>query len=279
MPSAGPVFKPGPSGKPSAAHTTMAGAHQALAASKKKKQVTRNKAIAAGHAVAGNRKTAGGKPSTTKHVVSGAASGASTGAMIGSVVPGIGTAVGAAVGGVAGAGAGARAGHKAKKAYAAENRQGGYKQLLIAEFVICLVITALSPLTDKHKEDSPATVMKRYTAVAALFLILGLVSSGGRSAAKMASAFGGIATAVLLLSERNVLMVLAKKFSTPGVAGPAGPGPTASQLEENVRQPNLGPAAGVPDPGIRPSLPLADRTTITVRRNRLSPTGGEGVMV
>lgn len=264
----------------------VADAHKALAASKQRKASTATARIQAGRAVAGNRKMRSGKPSTAKHVVGGAAAGASTGATIGSIVPGIGNAVGGTVGGVVGGIGGVVSGRRAKENFRAEQSVGGYKKILIGEFVVCLVITALSPLTDKHKKDSPADMMKRMSAVAVLFIILGLVGGGGRSAGKMAAGFGGIVTLVLLLSERDVLTVLAEKFSTPGKSGPTGPGPTREQIQE-VSAPGVGipdrgvTPPGVPDRGIAPPGASGDgRTRIAGRiriddlRNRLAPEGG-----
>jgi hypothetical protein len=248
----------------------VADAHAALAASKRKKTSSRNAKIAVAERVAGNKKTRSGKPSTTKHVAGGAAAGAATGAMVGNVVPGIGTAIGAGVGAGVGAVGGAHSGHKAKKAYRDEQRAGGYKQLLIGELIVCLVITGLSPLTDKHKSDSGSTMFKRFSSVAVLFMILGFVSSMGRSAAKLSASFGGIVTLVLVMSDADVFVKLATVLSSPGKPAPDTPRP-ATPVANPVS--NLPPGWRVA-PGGNDQFSLIQRTGITERRDRLAPLPG-----
>lgn len=163
------------------------------------------------------RQSSGGKPSTVGRATGGAAAGAATGAAIGSVVPGIGTAVGAGAGAVVGGTGGAVSGHKAKKAYKAALRaeSAGPRKLLLAEFAVCATITALAPITDAKRSDAPGAWMKRMTAVLGLFFVLGLLSAGGRSLAKVAAGVGGLVTVVLLVSERNLFVQLAKIFNSP----------------------------------------------------------------
>lgn len=123
----------------------------------------------------------------------------------------MGAGVGAVGGGVAGA--------KAKKAYKLANQTNGrMKRLVVAEFAVCIVIVALSPLTDRHKEEAPAAWMKRMTAVLALFFILGIISAMGRGAAKAAAGLGGLVTVALLVSERDLLARLADLFDSKGTA-------------------------------------------------------------
>lgn len=175
---------------------------------------------------------AGKKPSTTGKVAGGAAAGAATGATLGSIVPGVGTAIGAGAGAVVGGTAGAVKGHSAKKAWRKANAGSGFngKKLLITEFMICIVILALSPLTDKHKEEGPGAFMKRGSAVCALFLILSLIASASNGAAKVASAFGGIVCVSLLVSNRDIFVVLAEKFN--------------AKDDKTVDQGDDGPSAG-----------------------------------
>lgn len=166
----------------------------------------------------------GGKPSTVRSAVSGAAGGAATGAAVGSVVPGVGTAIGAGAGAAIGGAGGAAKAHTSKRAAKAAKRAalGPARQLLTAEFVLCVAILALSPLTDKHKSEGPQAFLRRGAAICALFFILGLISSGGRGATKVAAGFGGLVTLTLLVSSRDVFAVLAKKFNSTK-EGPAGP--------------------------------------------------------
>ena len=105
------------------------------------------------------------------------------------------------------------------------NLKGHGRRVLVAEFVACAVVVAFSPLTDKHKQDSPVALMKRSSAVAVLFFLLALVSTAGRGASRIAAAFGGLVLVVLLVSERDLFAVLAQRFNANPNAGPAGPPP------------------------------------------------------
>jgi lysylphosphatidylglycerol synthetase-like protein (DUF2156 family) len=143
------------------------------------------------------------------------------------VVPGIGTALGAGAGAVVGGTGGAVAGAKAKKAYKASLRSNGNaRRVLVAEFAVCVVIAALSPLTDKRQSEAPGAWMKRMTAILGIFFILGLVSAAGRGASKIAAGFGGIVAVTLALSERDLFMKVATIFASTTDKPDTGTGPT-----------------------------------------------------
>lgn len=185
----------------------------------------------------------GGKPSTVRSAVAGAAGGAATGAAVGSVVPVVGTAVGAGAGAAIGGAGGAAKAHFSKRDAKRARRAalGPARQLLTAEFVICVAILAFSPLTDKHKSEGPQAFLRRGAAICALFFILGLVSSGGRGATKVAAGFGGLVTLTLLVSSRDVFAVLAKKFNSTK-EGPAGPDGSDAGTEEITPETSIGSA-------------------------------------
>lgn len=173
------------------------------------------------------RASSGGKPSTVGRAGAGAAAGAATGAALGSVVPGVGNAVGAGAGAVLGGAGGAISGARAKSAYKKAMRaETGTRRLLLAEFTICLAVTALSPMTDRKREEPAGAFMKRMTAVLGLFFILGLISAGGRGAARAAAGFGGLVTVVLVVGQRDLFVQVAKIFNSgnPPVpsTGPSG---------------------------------------------------------
>lgn len=159
------------------------------------------------------RTTSDKRTSVTGRAASGAAKGAGAGAALGSVVPGIGTLAGAGAGAVIGGGAGAAGGARARAAERRAGRSSAHR-LLIALFLVSMVIVAFSPLTDKHRNEPPAAFMKRASAVMGLYFVLGLISSAGAGAAKAATGLGGLVTVALLVSERNVLTVLAAKIGT-----------------------------------------------------------------
>jgi hypothetical protein len=162
-----------------------------------------------------------GKPSTARSAVGGAATGAATGATIGSVVPGVGTAVGAGVGAVAGGAGGALKGHSAKKTWKAAKRgnAAGARRALIAEFLICILILALSPVARPAGDVKPADWMKRGSAMCGVFILLGMTSSIGPRAARAAVALGGLITLALLLDQREIFGVLTKRLKKDDTAG------------------------------------------------------------
>jgi hypothetical protein len=85
-----------------------------------------------------------------------------------------------------------------------------------------MLIVALSPLTDKHKVDTPGAWMKRMAALMGVFLVLALISAMGQGAARTSAAFGGLVALVLAVSERDLFVKLADIFG--GV--PTGETPT-----------------------------------------------------
>lgn len=90
---------------------------------------------------------------------------------------------------------------------------GKYRRMLIAEFIVCVIMLGLAPLAKPAGELGPVRFMKRGSATCALFIILGLISSGGRGAARSASAFGALIVVVLLVDQREAFGALAKLLS------------------------------------------------------------------
>lgn len=187
-------------------------------------QTSRDAAQLASTATAVNREVRrhpqgkGAKPSTTRKAVGGAAAGAATGAAVGSVVPGVGTAIGAGAGAVIGGAGGAMRGHSEKKAWKAANRGPGTRALL-AEFLLCLVVVALSPSVRPKGEVTPGAWMKRGSAVCALFILLGMLASVGDRSSRVAVAVGGLVTLGLAVSEREVIGSLLQRFGPGQSAG------------------------------------------------------------
>jgi hypothetical protein len=178
-----------------------------------------------------------GRPSVVGRAAAGAAAGGATGAAVGGPV-------GAAAGGVIGGVGGAVAGRKAKKAYdVATSSSPGARRIIVIEFLLCMVVSALSPLTDRKKDEGPTTHMKRMTAVMGLFFILGLLSAGGRGAAKFAAGFGGLVTVAVAISNRDLFMRIGDIFGK--VEDPLDP-------ESNVPDPVLEPGQGRDNPGTMP---------------------------
>lgn len=212
---AGPPGKPTGSQSKTGRHRSPASKGDTLAAAGQ---------VVASHAPAPR---SGGRTSVTGKTAKGAVSGAATGAALGSVVPGVGTAVGAGVGAAVGGTAGAVSGAKAKRAEKAAARGDSLsaRRILVAEFVVCIIILALSPLSAPEGDPvKPGAWMKKGSAMCGLFLLLGLLASAGRGAAKVASAFGGLVVLVLLVDQRSLFTVLARTFASAS-ADPAPIGP------------------------------------------------------
>jgi hypothetical protein len=100
----------------------------------------------------------------------------------------------------------------------------------VAEFALCMVVLAFSPVTDKHRAEGPGAFMKRASSTMAVFFILGLISTAGRGASRAAAAFGALMTLVLMISQRSIFTVLATKFG-PGVG--EGTDEDEGQADEN----------------------------------------------
>ena len=94
---------------------------------------------------------------------------------------------------------------KGKKALSGS--AGKWRKVLIAEFIVCTVLLGLSPLA--RDDVSPMRFMKRGSATAAFFVVLGIISAFGRGAGRAAAAFGGLATVALLVDQREAFGKLA----------------------------------------------------------------------
>jgi hypothetical protein len=168
---------------------------------------------------------ASGKPSVTRSALGGAGAGAATGAAVGTAFGGVGAAPGAVIGAGLGAAGGAVKAHGAKKLArkARIAKLGGGRQLLVGEFLVCMVILALSPLTDKHKDEAAQAFIKRAAAMCAVFFVLGLIGSAGRGPTKVASGLGALITLSLLVSDRDIFAAIATKVGASDQASePSG---------------------------------------------------------
>lgn len=154
--------------------------------------------------------------------------GAGAGAAIGSAfAPGIGTAIGAGVGAVGGGVVGARKGLVEKREWKKLKRAdtAGPRKLVLAEFITCMAIAGAAPLAQKDQDATPGRLMKQLAAIMVLFFLLGLLTSAGRGAAKVAAAFGGVVTLTLVVSQRDLLVTIAQIFNRNVSAQPTSQGP------------------------------------------------------
>lgn len=141
---------------------------------------------------------------------------------------------------------GARKALHHKPILGSKGKASGARRLLVAEFVLCALVVAFSPLTTAHKTDSQGALIKRLSALAALFLLLGLLASAGRGTARVAAAFGGVVTVTLMVSDREVFSVLASRFA-PGVGSAVGgaAGPGAETISDGSTSQSGGVGSGI----------------------------------
>lgn len=105
-------------------------------------------------------------------------------------------------------GKGKKYGRQAKKAIPGPTTKGGRgsnpRRMLVAEFVVCTIILALSPLSAKHKDDDVVKWMARGGAISLVFLVLGLVAAISDKAGRVAAAMGLTIMVGLLVSDADV---------------------------------------------------------------------------
>lgn len=140
----------------------------------------------------------------------------------------------------------------------------GAQRLLIAEFLVCIIVLALSPVARTDGDVNPRQWMKSGTAMCAMFIVLGMVSGIGPRSARVAAAIGGLVALVLLVDQRSIFGVITNRLqakeSMPGAGSPDGtlPDGTGSIVDSfgsgpGSATPNIpgGPFGGV-GPGLGP---------------------------
>ncbi len=88
---------------------------------------------------------------------------------------------------------------------------------LVAEFVICILILALTPLgrTDDDGEMQPRQWMLAGTAMCGVFALLGLLAAVGPRARRTAIAIGALITLVLVVDQRRIFSRLVTVLRNP----------------------------------------------------------------
>lgn len=122
----------------------------------------------------------------------------------------------------------------------------GPRRALVAEFVVCSTVLALSPLSGKHRADSAGQWMARGAAISAFFLVLALSATASDKAGRVAAAVGAVITTALLVNDHdifaNLLAAIGQKRGQPittGEQSDTGVTPPASdQLGGAVNQPS-----------------------------------------
>lgn len=102
------------------------------------------------------------------------------------------------------------------------------RKLLLAEFILCVAVlglgTIVSPEDSKH--DVPRAMIKG-SALAGIFFLLALISSGGQKPARAANALGTLITAAYVLTSadvHNIVSWLSGFFRQPAAGAAEGGG-------------------------------------------------------
>jgi hypothetical protein len=82
----------------------------------------------------------------------------------------------------------------------------GNRQLLTAEFVACIAVLGLGTLLapDSSKDSDVSRAMVKGSALAGLFLLLSLVATSGKGAARAATALGTLVTVAYVVTSSDV---------------------------------------------------------------------------
>lgn len=102
----------------------------------------------------------------------------------------------------------------------------GDRRVLMAEFLACAVILFAAGVLQTDPKLAGSNIAKRGTGLCGLFLVLALLSAGGKGAAKVANSFGFVVLLAYMFNERAVFAKIAavakkaqpKKADTGGVA-------------------------------------------------------------
>jgi hypothetical protein len=142
---------------------------------------------------------------------------------VGESAAGAGAAgAGAAEAGSGSAATGARAGAAGGGGGLLAGLSGGKKtrrpprKALVAEFLACMVVCILQPLAGAA---SPGPWMKKTTAVAAVYLVLGLISATGETPRRVANGLGLLVFLAVVISQDTVFSALAGALGADGSAG------------------------------------------------------------
>jgi hypothetical protein len=87
------------------------------------------------------------------------------------------------------------------------------RKWLLAELVVCVLLLTLAGMTGQASKDGTQTdtgsqMAVKGSALAGVFIVLGLVSAGGRGAEKTAGALGLMITLAYMFNEREVFTTL-----------------------------------------------------------------------
>jgi hypothetical protein len=129
------------------------------------------------------------------------------------------------------------------------------RRLLLAELLVCLTVLGLGTVVaPRGSKDGVPRLMVRATALSALFLILALASSAGRTAAKGAAGLGALVTVTYLVGSSDATDIFAwasQYFSRQGTGGAGLPTPSPDLPQESP----VGEPGALPPTENRPPSP------------------------
>lgn len=112
------------------------------------------------------------------------------------------------------------------------------RRLIVGEFLACMLLVTFGPLGTAHKGEGAGSWMKRASAILALFFVLGLITTAGKSAARAAAAFGGLVTVTMLVTNRDIFTLLGRNFGAADVPDDSG---TEPEQPDGPTEPSTSP--------------------------------------
>ncbi len=133
---------------------------------------------------------------------------------------------------------------KGLKGLTAKTAKSGAQRALVAEFALCAIVLALSPIARNEDEVKAADWMKKGSALCGVFFLLGLLSAVGPKMARASVAFGGLVTLVLVVDQRSVFAKLTERLKHKDGELGAAVGDAATGLADGVASQYVPPVFG-----------------------------------
>lgn len=116
------------------------------------------------------------------------------------------------------------------------------RKIILAEFLVCLVIAGLRPFAKDDPKSATEGTFIQFSAIAALFFTLSLMTSGKKSG-NVAAAFGGLVTLGVLFRNQAAFSELAKFFKAQQAAATDNTNSTTGEASGNTNS-TTGDASG-----------------------------------
>jgi hypothetical protein len=137
-------------------------------------------------------------------------------------------------------------------------QRSNYQPVILMEFVACILLTALTPVASKKNPDGLSPYAGRdivkLGAITVLYLILAMMSTGGRGPGRLAAWFGGLILIVDGMHEASNLVKDIGVF-TGGLSG--GTAAAAGGVPAGTTQLNAASIFGTVEGAVGPPVPVA----------------------